>query len=81
MQAEKQQYSEYEMRNWPFLDAYFADCDDSGRWSSRDICDNMREMVSLSISEVTGYMKEHGYRMQRDDDRIVWVKEEEKKDD
>ena len=27
--------------SWPFLDAYFKDAPDSGRWTSQEICDNV----------------------------------------
>lgn len=46
---------------------------DSGRFTSRDICDNLRETTALSPAAVTEYMLSHGWRLQRDDDRLVWV--------
>lgn len=56
------------------LDAYFMRNDDSGRWTSQDICDNLRETARISPDEVTAYMLKHGYRLERDYDRLVWVK-------
>lgn len=55
------------------LDAYFDETTDSGRFTSQDICDNLRETVDLSPTEVTVYMMRHGYTLQRQDDRLVWV--------
>ena len=54
------------------LDAYFMHQKDSGRWTSQDICDNLRETARLEPDQVTGYMLKHGYRLERDDDRLVW---------
>lgn len=64
-----------ESESWAFLDAYFRDAPDSGRWTSQEICDNIRDTVRLSISEVNRYMKERGYVLARDDDRLVWTKD------
>lgn len=55
------------------LNVYFNDRKDSGRFTSQDICDNLRETVSLTPDEVTEYMMAHGYVLMRDDDRLVWV--------
>ena len=56
------------------LDAYLQDETDSGRFTSQDICDNVRETVSLTPDEVTLYMAAHGYSLHRRDDRLVWVR-------
>lgn len=56
------------------LDAYMDEEQDSGRFTSQDICDNLRETISLSIDEVSGYLMKHGYSLERSDDRLVWVK-------
>lgn len=56
------------------LDAYFDDEVDSGHFSSQDICDNLRETISLTPDEVTRYMIGKGYTMVRQDDRLVWTK-------
>ncbi len=29
---------------------------DAGRWTSQDICDNLRDMISLTPDEVTEYL-------------------------
>lgn len=56
------------------LDAYLQDEVDMGRFTSQDICDNVRETVSLTPDEVTQYMMSHGYSLDRQDDRLVWVR-------
>lgn len=56
------------------LDAYMDEEQDSGRFTSQDICDNLRETISLSTDEVSSYLMEHGYSLERSDDRLVWVK-------
>lgn len=55
------------------LDVYFEERTDSGRFTSQDICDNLRGTATFSPDEVTRYMMTHGYHLQRDDDRLVWV--------
>lgn len=55
------------------LDVYFKDRTDQWRFSSQDICDNLRETVSLTPDEVTQYMMGAGYVLARRDDRLVWV--------
>ncbi len=56
------------------LNVYFKDRKDNGRFSSQDICDNLRDTVSLTPDEVTKYMMGRGYVLERQDDRLVWVK-------
>ena len=46
---------------------------DSGRFTSQDICDNLQQTISLSPDTVTEYMLEKGYKPVRRDDRLVWV--------
>jgi len=46
---------------------------DAGKWTSQDICDNLRDMISLTPDEVTEYLTKKGKRMERVDDRLVWV--------
>lgn len=55
------------------LDIYFKDRTDSGRFTSQDICDNLRETVALTPDEVTEYMMGRGYVLVRYDDRLVWM--------
>jgi len=55
------------------LDVYFKERTDSGRFTSQDICDNLRDTVTLTPDEVTLYMMKRGYILQRDDDRLVWA--------
>jgi hypothetical protein len=55
------------------LNVYFKDRKDMGRFTSQDICDNVRDMVSLTPDEVTEYLMQRGYVLQRQDDRLVWT--------
>ena len=55
------------------LDAYLNEETDMGRFTSQDICDNVRETVTLTPDEVTQYMVAHGYSLARQFDRLVWV--------
>lgn len=55
------------------LNVYFKDRTDSGRFTSQDICDNLRETASFTPDEVTQFLMERGYVLTRDDDRLVWV--------
>ena len=55
------------------LNVYFKDRTDSGRFTSQDICDNLRDTISLTPDEVTAFMMAHGYVLTRRDDRLVWV--------
>ena len=56
------------------LNVYFQDRKDMGRFTSQDICDNVRDMVSLTPDEVTEYLMQRGYILQRQDDRLVWTR-------
>ena len=56
------------------LNVYFQERKDMGRFTSQDICDNVRDMVSLTPDEVTEYLMQRGYILQRQDDRLVWTK-------
>ena len=64
------------------LDAYFegsGPCDDQyGQHvdflSSKDIQDAIKDMVFASISTITEYMVEHGYKMKQvEGGRLVWL--------
>jgi len=55
------------------LDAYIDDFDDK-RFTSQNICDNLRETLTLTPDDVTAYMLSKGYRLFREFDRLVWVK-------
>lgn len=55
------------------LDAFFRHNVESGRWTSQDIVRNLRETVKVTTSQVYKYMSSHGYRLEREDDRLVWV--------
>ena len=46
---------------------------DSGRFTSQDICDNLRNIISLSPDAVTEYMLAEGHHLERRDDRLVWM--------
>lgn len=56
------------------LDAYFDEETDMGRFTSQDICDNLRETMALTPDEVTEYMIDKGYTLERQFDRLVWTK-------
>lgn len=68
---EKHEYMTKEERK--VLDAFLQDSD-SGRFTSQDIADLLRETISLSPNTVTHYMLEKGWSLRRQDDRLVWVK-------
>lgn len=64
------------------LDAYFeGDSPSEDQYeehvdffSSKDIQDAIHEMVSASISTITEYMVEHGYKMKQvEGGRLVWI--------
>lgn len=59
---------------WIVLDAFMNDELDNGRFTSQDICDNLRETVALSPDDVTQYLIAHDYSLERRDDRLVWVR-------
>lgn len=46
---------------------------DSGRFTSQDICDNLRGMATFKVDEVSEWLYGHGWQLARDDDRMVWV--------
>ena len=56
------------------LDAWLDEETDSGRFTSQDICDLLRETVSMTPDEATALMLERGWTLQRSDDRLVWVR-------
>ena len=56
------------------LDAYFDEETDNGRFTSQDICDNLRETLSLTPDEVTRDMIARGYSLVRQYDTLVWTK-------
>lgn len=68
---EKHDYMTKEERT--VLDAFLQDTD-SGRFTSLDIADQLRDTQSLSPNTVTRYMLEKGWSLRRQDDRLVWVK-------
>ena len=55
------------------LNVYLNGYTDSGRFTSQDICDNLRDTASFTPDEVTQYMMVHGYCLARRDDRLMWV--------
>lgn len=55
------------------LDAFFLGNEDSGRWTSQDIVENLRGTIKASVMQVFSYMSKHGYKLERQDDRLVWV--------
>ena len=59
------------------MDAYFKDSDDSGRWTSQEIHENLMETLRIPITFINEYMISHGYHLVREDDRLVWTKNEQ----
>lgn len=55
------------------LDAFLQETD-SGRFTSQDMADQLRDTISLSPNDITRYMLEKGWSLRRVDDRLVWVK-------
>ena len=55
------------------LDAYFSDESDSGRFTSEEIAYNLRDTLRVTPGQVFDYMNSHGYRLERVEDRLVWV--------
>lgn len=60
------------------LDSYFM-AQDCGRFTSQEICDNLRDTVSLEPDEVTQYMFANGYVLARMEDRLVWTDSDQQK--
>jgi len=56
------------------LDAYFYRLDETQRvpQTSQEICDNLRGTIGASVTDVTKYMMRKGYKLVRQDDRLVW---------
>jgi hypothetical protein len=45
----------------------------AGRFSSQDICDNVRDICEVTLDEVTEYMLNNGWHLMKRDERLVWV--------
>lgn len=56
------------------LDAYFQKEDDSGYWTSEEIRENLMETLKIPLVYINAYMIARGYHLERQDDRLVWVK-------
>lgn len=54
------------------LKAYIQSAD-SGRFTSQDICDNLKSIITLSADVVTAHMLDEGHHLERRDDRLVWM--------
>ena len=46
----------------------------AGRFSSQDICDNVRDICEVTLDEVTEYMLNNGWHLMKRDERLVWDK-------
>lgn len=55
------------------LDA-FLQSSDSGRFTSQDIADTLRDTIDLSPRDITLYMLERNWNLKRVDDRLVWCR-------
>lgn len=53
------------------LASYLRDTDDK-RFTSQDICDNLRDTYELTPDAVTRYMMSNGWTLVRIDDKLVW---------
>lgn len=58
------------------LDAYFQADEDSGRWTSEEIHENVMDTMRIPINTINKYMADNGYHLVREDDRLVWTKDE-----
>jgi hypothetical protein len=54
------------------LDAYFNEQTDFCRFTSQDVCDNLRDIAELTPDQVTDYLLDRGWQLVRKDDRLVW---------
>ena len=45
----------------------------AGRFSSQDICDNVRDICEVTLDEVNEYMLNNGWHLMKRDERLVWV--------
>ena len=58
------------------LDAYFQADEDSGRWTSEEIHENVMDTMRIPINTINKYMADNDYHLVREDDRLVWTKDE-----
>jgi|GEM_PF-2120990 len=62
------------MEKWKqaVLDSYIRSNDNNIRFTSWDICENLRPTAKFRVEEVTEYMIGRGFVLVREDDRLVW---------
>ena len=51
----------------------YVDNNIAGRFSSQDICDNVRDICEVTPDEVTENMLNNGWHLTKRDERLVWV--------
>lgn len=52
----------------------YVDNNIAGRFSSQDICDNVRDICEVTPDEVTEHMLNNGWHLMKRDERLVWDK-------
>lgn len=52
----------------------YVDNNVAGRFSSQDICDNVRDICEVTPQEVTEHMLNNGWHLMKRDERLVWDK-------
>jgi hypothetical protein len=52
----------------------YVDNNIAGRFSSQDICDNVRDICEVTPREVTEHMLNNGWHLMKRDERLVWDK-------
>jgi hypothetical protein len=52
----------------------YVDNDIAGRFSSQDICYNVRDICEVTPQEVTEHMINNGWHLMKRDERLVWDK-------
>jgi len=52
----------------------YVDNNIAGRFSSQDICDNVRDICEVTPQEVTEHMLNNGWHLMKRDERLVWDK-------
>ena len=52
----------------------YVDKNIAGRFSSQDICDNVRDICEVTPYEVTEHMINNGWHLMKRDERLVWDK-------
>lgn len=54
------------------LQTYCEECKVEGM-TSQDICDSLKDTVKLEVNDVTEHLLASGYKLRREDERLVWT--------